>query len=205
MARPLDLTELDTETTALPEARLQARLTRSTARAFAAAVAALLIATLVINRSADALAPDGTASGAALAAGTISLTDDDQGRSLFDLDAMVPGRPIVRCLEVAYEGSILPVDLAVRSDASGPLTRYLEISIDEGTGGSFEDCSEFSAEGEVFDGTLDEMTANGWLPLGSMLNQGDTRSFRVRLEVSDVQEALGASARAEFVWEATPS
>lgn len=204
MARRLDLDDLTPEVSTEPEAETQARLTRSTARAFAAAVAALLIATLVVNRSNDALTAEGTASGAALSAGTISLVDDDQGRSLFDLGAMAPGRPVVRCLEVVYDGTILPVDLAVRSVSSGRLTSYLDIVLDEGTGGSFEDCDDFEATRTVFGGTLAELNDAGWLPLGPMLNTGDTRTFRLRIELQDRIEALGETARAEFVWEATP-
>ncbi len=204
MARPLDLDDLTPEVATEPEADSQARLTRSTARAFAAAVAALLIATLVVNRSSDALTAEGTASGAALSAGTISLVDDDEGRSLFDLGAMAPGRPVVRCLEVVYDGTILPVDLAVRSASSGPLAAFLDVTLDEGTGGSFEDCAGFESTRPVFDGTLAELTDAGWLPLGPVLNTGDARTFRLRIEVQDRTEALGQTARAEFVWEATP-
>lgn len=205
MARPLDLHELTADQTTEPEARDTARVTRTTARAFAAAIAALLIATLVVNRSANALAPDGTASGAALTSGTISLTDDDEGRSLFDLDAMVPGRPVERCLTVAYDGTIVPVDLAVRAESAGPLAALLDVTVHEGSDGSFEDCSDFEASARLFDGTLEEMTAAGWIELGPMFNTGDLRSFRVRVEVQDVEGALGQAARAEFVWEATPS
>lgn len=205
MARLLDLDDLTDAPGPDAEPQAQARLTRSTARAFAAAVAALLIATLVVNRSTDALTVDGTTAGAALSSGTISLVDDDQGRSLFDLGAMAPGRPVTRCLEVVYDGTILPVNLAMRAESAGTLTSFLDVSVEEGTGGAFEDCGGFRATRPVFAGTLAELTANGWIPLSRMVNTGDTRTYRVRIELQDTDEALGQTARAEFLWEATPA
>ncbi len=203
MTRPLsEFTVHGEDTTAVAT---QSLLSRSTARAFAAAVSALLIATLVVNRSSGALTSEGTAAASALSSGTISLLDDDQGRSLFDLGSMAPGRPVVRCIEVVYDGTILPVDLAMAVEASGSLAQFLDVSIEEGTGGSFDDCATFSATRPVFSGTLDDMSTRGWLPLGRMVNTGDTRSYRLRLELQDTQAALGQTARADFVWEATPS
>ncbi len=204
MARELDLETVAPQTAAV-EPQTQAKLTRSTARAFAAAVAALLIATLVVNRSNDALTAQGTAAGAAISSGTISLVDDDQGRSLFDLGAMAPGRPVARCLQVVYEGTILPVSVAMRAESTGPLTSFLDVSVEEGTGGSFEDCSDFRPTQPVFAGTLADLTDAGWVPLGRMVNTGDTRSFRIRIELQDTDAALGQTARAEFLWEATPA
>ena len=203
MARQLDLEELQVTPTTEPQD--QARLTRTTARAFAAAVAALLIATLVVSRSDDALTAEGTTAASAISSGTISLADDDQGRSLFDLGAMAPGRPVTRCLEVVYDGTILPVALSMRSESAGALTSFLDVSIEEGTGGTFEDCGGFRATRPVFAGTLAELTDAGWLPLGRMVNSGETRTYRVRIELQDTADALGQTARAEFLWEATPA
>jgi hypothetical protein len=97
------------------------------------------------------------------------------------------------------------VDLAVRAESAGALAELLDITVHEGTGGSFEDCTGFDATAPLFDGTLEEMTAAGWISLGPIFNSGDSRTFRVRVEVQDVEDALGRTARAEFVWEATPS
>lgn len=204
MARPLDLVDIE-ENIRVEEPRSTARLTRATARAFAAAVAALLIATLVVNRSSDALTADGTAAGASLSSGTIALVDDDQGRSLFDLGAMAPGRPVLRCLELVYDGTILPVDLSMRAVTSGPLTSFLDVSVEEGSGGSFEDCDGFRPTRPIFAGTLAELTDSEWLPLGRLVNTGETRTYRIRIELQDTDAALGQAARAEFLWEATPS
>ena len=118
---------------------------------------------------------------------------------------MVPGRPVVRCIEVVYEGTIVPVDLALRAEAQGELTRFLDVSVEEGTGGGFETCDGFSAIRQTFVGTLQELTDAEWLELGRIVNTGDRRSFRIRFDLQDVNAALGKSASADFLWEVTPS
>jgi hypothetical protein len=203
MARPLDersTQELEEETVGR-----ELWLSRSTARAFAAAISALLIATLVVNRSSDALTAEGTAAASTISSGTISLTDDDEGRALFDLSAMAPGRPVIRCLEVRYDGSILPVDLVMKAEANGTLADYLDVTVDEGSGGSFETCEGFSIIRPVFAGTLGELAADDWIPLGRMVNTGDVRHYRIRMALQDTTDALGQSATADFIWEVSPS
>ena len=150
MSRPISL-----ETKA--ETGEERRTGRSTARAFAAAISALLMSTLVVNRSSEALTTDGTVTGNQITSGVIALSDDDQGRSLFDLSDMAPGQTEVHCLEVSYDGTITPVDLTMITNAEGPLAAYLDVVIEAGTGGNFEDCEGFEKTSDVFDGTLDEL------------------------------------------------
>ncbi len=180
------------------------RVGRLAAAALAAAVSALIIGSLVVTFSQRALDPDGTVVAGSLSAGTISLVDDDEGRSLFDLSDMVPGRPVVHCIEVTYDGSIVPVELAMQAEAAGELARYLDVTVEKGQGGGFDDCIAFRTDNQVFDGTLEQLAASGWLPLGDILNAGDGVSFRISFDVQDRQEALGRSASTSFVWEVTP-
>lgn len=179
------------------------RVGRLAAAALAAAVSALIIGSLVVTFSQRALDPAGTVVAGSLTAGTISLVDDDEGRSLFDLSDMVPGRPVVHCIEVTYDGSIVPVELGMRAEAAGELARYLDVKVEDGQGGGFDDCGAFAPDGEVFAGTLEELAASGWLTLGDILNTGDGSSFRISFDVQDRQEALGRSASTSFVWEVT--
>ncbi len=180
-------------------------LTRTTARAFAAAVSALLIATLVVNRSNEALVTEGSVAGTALTSGTISLDDDDAGRALFDLSNLAPGRPIVRCLEVVYGGSIVPVDLVLLAESSGDLGPYLNLSIEQGSGGDFDSCDTFIRSDVLYTGTLSDFASGEALPVGVILNSGDRRSYRISFDLQDEQEALGRAATADFIWEVTPS
>lgn len=202
---PRPLIEQSTVSTEEEPQQRETWIGRATARAFAAAISALLIATLVVNRSNEALSNDGTTATTAVSSGTISLVDDDQGRSLFDLSAMAPGRPVVRCIEVVYDGTILPVELALAAEADGSLAQFLDVTVDEGAGGSFETCEGFTVIRPVYAGTLAELAGSEWLQLGRMVNTGDSRTFRVRLSLQDTQDALGQSTSADFIWEVTPS
>ena len=199
---PLPLMETPQDTTDTPRER---RVARSTARAFAAAISALLIATLVVARSGSALEAEGTTAKTNFEAGTVSLVDDDRGRSLFDLSDMAPGRPAVECIVVTYDGSILPVDLSVRAQGDGPLLPYLHVTVEEGDGGGFRDCEGFEPTDELYEGDLEELVRRNRVGLGTLNNTGDKRSFRVEFELADEQAALGLSAEASFEWEVTPS
>jgi hypothetical protein len=181
------------------------RLARSTARAFAAALSALLISTFVVSRSGSALGTDGTSAATTANSGTISLVDDDDGRSLFDLTDIAPGRPFEGCLSVTYDGTILPVDLTVAAEAQGDLAPFMATTIEVGKGGGFESCDGFEPEGVVYSGTLADLAATGATPVVTLRNTGETRSFRVTFEVADTNEALGLTTTAGFVWEVRPS
>lgn len=203
MSRKLDLTEF-----AVEDNHGERRLARSTARAFAAAVSVLLITTLVIDRSTKAVVGEGTVSASSLDAGTLRLFDDDGGQSLFDLGAMVPGRKEERCLTVTYDGDILPVDLALGASSNGELGEFLDISVERGTGGSFDSCDGFVGEELVFAGTLTDFadaTGAESLAVGVIRNQSDAVSFKFEFDLQDSSDAMGLSSTVDFSWQVTPS
>ena len=181
------------------------RVTRRTGRSFAAAVSVLLLAALVVNRSSTALIGDAANSASVLTSGTIEVSDDDGGRKLFDLRDLTPARPVVRCVEVEYTGTILPVGLSVRAEAAGELAPYLDVTIEEGSGGGFESCEGFVRSEGVYQGELAGLVGLGWVELGDILNSGDHRSYRIELAVQDRQEALGLQTSMELAWEVVPS
>jgi len=177
---------------------------RSTARAFAAAISAFAISALVITTSSEALEATGTETGNTITSGTISLSDDDNGGALFTLEDMAPNRPSTECIEIVYEGTILPVDMTMSTSATGDLPPYLLLTVETGSGGQFSDCSSFVADGVLFDGTLAEMSAAGAAPVVRFRNRGDAHSFRLTFEMVDEQAAVGLGATARFTWEASP-
>ena len=109
------------------------------------------------------------------AAGTVALTDDDEGRTLFDLRNLAPGRPLERCILVTYEGTILPVDLVLLIDAPGGLAPFLDVSIEQGTGGGFDSCDGFEAESRPYVGSLRALHDRSRMELGDFVNQGQSR------------------------------
>jgi hypothetical protein len=181
------------------------RVGRAAVGALAAALSALMIGSLVVARSEAALTPAGTVTAGSAAAATVSLVEDDQGRSLFDLAEMAPDRPVVHCIEVVYEGTIVPVDLALRAEVGGELARYLDVEIEQGRRGGLHSCAGFAPTATVFRGTLDGLAASGWLELGRLSSSGDRIGYRVSFELRDERGALGRSASSSFVWVATPT
>lgn len=203
MARPL--ADLQTSRPDVESATRDLRLTRRTSRSFAAAVSVLLLATVVVNRSGAALTGSTADSASVLTSGTIEIGDDDQGRSLFDLRDLVPNSPVTRCLEVAYTGSILPVSLSLRAEAGGSLAEYLDVTIEEGSGGGFESCAGFVPAGLVYDGSLDDLADRSWIDVDEVVNSGERHSFRIQIAVQDRPEALGQETTMELAWEVVPS
>ncbi|MDH3299356.1 MAG: hypothetical protein OES24_02510 [Acidimicrobiia bacterium] len=204
MARPLTIEDFgqDNRKNDSDERRW---VTLATARAFAAAMSVLAIATFVVNRSATALTVDGAVNAAEVASGTIELTDDDNGRSLFDLADMVPGRASSQCITIRYDGSIVPVELALQAEVKGDLGPYLDVQVEQGTAGGFEDCDRFRSEKVVYNGTLARMAARDRIDLERILNQGEARVYRFRFTLQDTNEALGRAATVGFVWEVKPA
>ncbi|MEM7338193.1 MAG: hypothetical protein AAF467_06075 [Actinomycetota bacterium] len=172
------------------------------AGALAAALACLLVTSLVVERSSTALRPDGTSATLAFASGVIELGDDDAGRSLVNLAAMAPGRPEQSCIELHYTGTVLPVSLSLRADTHGDLAPYVLVNVERGRGGTFDDCSAFEPEGEVFVGTLAELAAEP-LELEQLVDRDDRPSYRFTFDVVDTDDAVAKSAAADLVWEAT--
>lgn len=181
------------------------RLDRAAARAFAAAISSLIIATLVVSQSADALDPEGTVAGNSFEAGTIALTDDDQGRSLLSLTDMAPDRPTERCINVVYEGTILPADISLAATTTGVLADFLAVDIEAGSGGGFETCDGFAPGETIYEGTVGDLAAAEPMLVAIARNVGDEISFRFRFVLLDDARAVGQSASLDFVWEAVPS
>ncbi|MCC6438811.1 MAG: hypothetical protein IT196_27560 [Acidimicrobiales bacterium] len=181
------------------------RLDRAAARAFAAAISSLVIATLVVTQSAEALDPKGTVTGNAVEAGTVSLSDDDAGRSLLELTDMAPSRPVERCIAVRYDGSVVPADVSLAATSSGTLAPYLQVVVELGGGAAFGDCARFVPRGTVFSGTVADLVAAGPLPVAVARNSGDALGFRFRFELVDDGRAMGQAAAVDLVWEAVPS
>lgn len=182
----------------------RAWVSMGTARAFAAAMSVLIIATVVVNRSTDALETDGAVSASEVSSGTIELSDDDDGRSLFDLADMAPGRTNAECITISYDGTIVPVDLSLQAEVDGDLGPYLDVEIDQGSAGGFAQCDGFVPEGSVFRGTLADLAALDRLQVERLVNQGEVRVYRFQFTLQDRQEALGRGATVGFIWEVKP-
>jgi hypothetical protein len=89
-------------------------------------------------------------------------------------------------------------------EAIGDLSQYVEISVLQGTGGAFGDCTGFTEIQEMYAGTLDGLAASE-LVVGILRSSSETKSFRFDYQLTDTADAIGKTASADVVWEVRPS
>ncbi len=112
----------------------------------AAALVALTVVSILVVRSSTAAFTDVTQNtGNAFVVGSVDLVDDDLASALFNVTNMEPGQTVVGCIVVTYQGSV-PDTSAVKLYSgsytdSGTLADFLNLTVEEGTGGSFGDWS----------------------------------------------------------------
>lgn len=138
----------------------------------------------------------------------VALTDSDAGTAMFQGETLLPGAPVDRCIEVAYDGDADPGPvLLYAAAAGGDLAPYLDLTIDLGSAedGAFGGCATFTADTTAYAGTLADFGAAHpayafGLPTWDPDAAEATRSFRFRLVVRDVPAAAGKSATFGFTW-----
>jgi hypothetical protein len=152
--------------------------------------------------------------------GSVVLGDDDSGTALFTANGLSGGETASRCIAVTYSGdTAATVRLYLGSSATTgtDLRPFLTLAVEEGTGGSFADCSGFTPTSALYTGTLTENPtagdqpdwatdhpdyANGlstWAPDGTA---PDTRVYRFTYTLANDPAAQNKDATATFTWEA---
>ena len=138
----------------------------------------------------------------------IELTDSDAGTAMFGNETLAPGTAADRCIEVTYAGDADPGPVLLYAAAtSGDLAPYLDLSIELGRAeaGSFGGCGGFTSATTVYDGTLADFAATHssyasgrttWQPS----DEEQRRSFRFRVSIRDVPDAMGKTASFGFSW-----
>jgi hypothetical protein len=141
------------------------------------------------------------------AAGKVDVTDDDAGTAMFSVTEAKPGDTGVKCITVTYNGTLtVPVKLYV-SASSGTLRSYLTLTVEQGTSGSFADCSAITGVSTIYGpGNLNTFatTYSSWasgLTTWSPTGTGQSRTFRLTWSMDDSDLAAGTSAAVTFAWE----
>ncbi len=142
--------------------------------------------------------------------GSVTLADDDSGSALFAVPSMVPTDQGENCLTVSYTGNVaasVKLYATASTDASS-VAQYVDLVIEEGSGGGFGDCTGFVAGGAaIYTGTLANFTStktnhgNGvgsWAPTGT----ADT-VYRIgyTLNAATPSNKQGAVTTVTFQWE----
>lgn len=144
------------------------------------------------------------------ATGSVTLSDDDGGAAMFAVTGLVPGSTGSNCITVSYTGNVataVRLYASASSDAS-TVAQYVDLTIQEGTGGGFGSCAGFSSSATIFSGTLSTFTstktayANGvgtWAPSSTA-----STIYRVTytLNASTPSSKQGVSTTATLQWEA---
>lgn len=143
-----------------------------------------------------------------VAAGTV-IVSNDAGTAMFAATGLDRGDSQTRCIRVQYDGSLAATVKLYTSSATGTLGPYLNVTVEQGSGGTFASCSGFGSATTIYTGTLANLAststsfANGvgsWSPTAA----GQARTYRITTTLSATAPAAAAesSAGITLVWEA---
>ena len=177
-------------------------------------ISLVVVSVLVVSSSVAAFTSSTSNTGNSFSAGTVDLVDDDLAAVLFSVADMVPGTSSTDCITVTYQGSVAdPAGVKVYSGGyadSGDYDTYLNLTIEEGSGGSFGDCTGFSSENTIESaGTLSDFDtahtnyatgAGVWDPASTPVSK--TYRITVELDAAAPDAEQGESVTAmTFTWE----
>lgn len=184
----------------------------------------LMISLLVMTGSRAAFTATTNNAANTWQAGTVALSDDDSGSMLFAAADMVTGDPLSNCIEVSFGGQSAGADVRLYSATAipaGDLAENLNLTIQVGTGGSFQatedgsgsaaaSCTGFTALDTPYVGTVADFAANNttWANTAvqswTTATTGDVRVYRfiVELDAATPAAQAGATSTAvDFTWE----
>ncbi|GLY00505.1 MULTISPECIES: hypothetical protein [Actinoplanes] len=184
-----------------------------TAAVLAAVVAGTGLGMTMMLRTSQAMFSGGTDNQSdSWQTGTVALSDDDAGVALFSSGAdglLTGGQVLTRCIVVKYDGTLTSnTSVKLWSTATGALAPYLNLTVDQGSGSTDRDCTNFTAStAGIYTGTVSGLAAastnfatgaGSWSPS----TNGATMTYRFTVTVQSVAAAQGKSASGTFTWEA---
>jgi hypothetical protein len=151
-----------------------------------------------------------SASGSTFSSGTVHITNDAAGSTLFTLTGLVPGSASVKCINVTNSGDVPFHDVTLAANGTGALAGALNVTIDKGTGatgGAAGSCTNFVQGTAGFvSGLLNALpTAVSSADDPSTWAVNETRSFRVTVKLDPLAAATfqGKSAGLDLTWTAS--
>ena len=141
------------------------------------------------------------------ATGSVVLGDDDTGSAMFNASNLTAGQSVVQCIAVTYSGTLTSgVNVKLYGTASGALASYLNLTVEQGTGGGYGTCSGFSGT-SLYSGTVSGF-ASAYTNFGNALSafspsaNPETHVYRFTITVQVDDNAQSKSASADYTWEA---
>jgi hypothetical protein len=179
----------------------------------------LLLTALVVGSTAAvagagvfaAFTANTTNSNNSIASGTVALTDNDLGASLYVVSNAGPGSSTQRCIHVQYLGTLASTVKLYKPTAVTNGSAF-NITVERGSGvtGGYPSCTGFTAAATLYTGTLGAFPttyAAGIDAKGSAWAQNDAVDYRVTVSVVDdptanAHSTVLSSGQHDFVWEA---
>lgn len=152
-------------------------------------------------------------------AGSVALSDDDGSSALFTATAapgLKPGQTGTKCIVVSVPAGKLASTVklyGVSPATTNALSSHLDLVVEEGNGGSFNNCTGFVPTGTAFTGTLAAFGtahtsfANGWGTWAPAASTAATRTYRFTYTLNDnaPNSTQSGTASIAFRWEAQNS
>lgn len=191
---------------------------RKLAALSAGPVAILLAGGMVWQGSQAAFTATTRNAGNAWSAGTVLLTDDDAGRAAFTAEGIVPGDSGEKCI-VVTSGSNVPGEVRAYtqnlSASAAGLEKHIIFDVEQGTGGSFNDCTGFVPTPDSQPGaplsTLAELNnsyingGSAWTTTGTpgekQVYRGTWRFDTTGLSQQQIDALQGSRVSIDLVWE----
>jgi hypothetical protein len=180
----------------------------------AVVVAIVASAALVWQSSYSAFTATTTNPGNSWATGSVVLADDDNNTAMFSVTGMKPGQTGTHCIAVTSSGTLPSTVKLYGTGSTGPaLSPYINLTIADGTGGTFASCAAFTQTASLFSGTLSGFATSfnsfstglgSWAPTGTA---SETRAFKFTYTLSSTtpDTAQNSTATIGFTWEAQSS
>lgn len=148
------------------------------------------------------------------ATGNVALADDDTNTAMFSASNLKPGATGNKCIVVTSSGSLASTVKLYGTSYSTTkgLADNINLQVEEGSGGSFSNCTGFTPSSTIFNGTATTFGttktdfASGvgtWAPAGGTA----TKTYRVTYTVSasTPDTAQGGTVALGLTWESQNS
>jgi hypothetical protein len=192
------------------------RRTRTIAAFAVVPLSVMLAGALVWQGSYAAFSARTESAGNSWSTGRVALTDDDRGAAALHVENMVPGQTGEKCLVVTSTSTAAGEVRTYVEDlfADRGLESHILITMEIGTGGTFDSCAGFTPTATTATGTLAQLAAadydyasgaNPWVTNGT---PGENRTYRATwsfdttgLTQAQVDAMQGARVGLDVIWE----